>query len=60
MSSISICETVHHLVARSVLAIIHDDTQVAAGPLQLCAGQLPDYETAVHCARRLFLKFSKC
>jgi len=47
-------ETVHRLVARSVLAVICDNIQAAAGPLQLCVGQLSGYEAAVHCARQLY------
>ena len=33
-------------------SIIHDDIQAAAGPLQLCDGQLSGCEAAVHSMRQ--------
>ena len=41
-------ETVHCLIAKATLSDIRDDIQSAAGPLQLCAGQLSECEAAVH------------
>ena len=41
---IGIEETVRHLIVNPVLPVIRDDIQAAAGPLQLCAGQLPGCE----------------
>ena len=52
---IGIGETVRHLIAKAILSIIHDNIQAAAGPLQLCAGQLSGREVAVHSMRQLDL-----
>ena len=51
---IGVGETVRHLIAKVVLSVIHDDIQAAAGPLQLCAGQLCGCEAAVHSMRKLW------
>ena len=39
---IGIGETACRLIAKAILSVIRDDIQVAAGSLQLCAGQLYD------------------
>lgn len=51
---IGIGEAVCCLIAKAILSIIHDDIQAAAGPLQLCAGQLSGCVAAVHSMRQLF------
>ena len=51
---IGIGEAVRRLIAKAILSIIRDDIQAAAGPLQLCAGQLSGCEAAVHSMRQLF------
>ena len=50
---IGIGEAVCQLIAKAILSIICDDIQ-AAGPLQLCAGQLSGCKAAVHSVIRLF------
>ena len=51
---IGIGEAVRRLIAKAILSIIRDDIQAAAGPLQLCPGQLSGCEAAVHSMRQLF------
>ena len=51
---IGVCEVVRRIVAKAALYIIPDDTQVAAGPHQLCAGQIAGTEAAVHAGRSVF------
>ena len=51
---IGIGETARRLIAKAILSVIRDDIQVAAGSLQLCAGQLSGYEAAVHSMRQLY------
>ena len=45
---IGVCEVVQGIVAKAVLCVIWDDIQIAAGPHQLCAGQIAGTEAAVH------------
>jgi len=40
------------LTAKIALSVIYGDVQAAAGPLQLCAGQLSGCETVVHSIMR--------
>ena len=42
------------IVAKAVLCVIRDDIQIAAGPHQLCAGQIARTEDAVHTVRSVF------
>ena len=51
---IGIGEIVRRLIAKAILSVIRDDIQAAAGPLQLCAGQLSGCEAAVHSMRHLY------
>ena len=51
---IGVCEVVRRIMAKAALYIIRDDIQVAAGPHQLCAGQIAGTEAAVHAARSVF------
>ena len=39
---------VRRIVAKAALYVIRDDIQAAAGPHQLCAGQIAGTEAAVH------------
>ena len=41
-------------MAKATLYIIQDDIQAAAGPYQLCAGQIAGTEAAVHAVRSVF------
>ena len=45
---IGVCEVVQRIVANAALYFIRDDIQAAAGPHQLCAGQIAGTEAAVH------------
>ena len=47
------CEVVRRLVAKAVLSIIREDIMMAAGPLQLCGGQMAGVEAAIHSVREL-------
>ena len=51
---IGVCEMVRRIVAKAVLCVIRDDIQIAAGPFQLCAGQVAGTEAAVHTVRSVF------
>ena len=41
-------------MAKAALYVIRDDIQAAAGPHQLCAGQIAGIEAAVHAVRSVF------
>ena len=43
---IGICETARRIISKAVLFITKADLQDAAGPLQLCAGQIAGIEAA--------------
>ena len=47
-------EVVRRIVAKAALYIIRDAIQAAAGPHQLCAGQIAGTEAAVHAVRSVF------
>ena len=51
---IGIGETLRRIIARAVLSTFKDDIRMAAGPMQLCAGQESGCETAVHVMQKLF------
>ena len=51
---IGIGETLRHIIARAVLSTFKDDILMAAGPMQLCAGQESGCEAAVHVMQKLF------
>ena len=51
---IGIGETASRLIAKAILSVIRDDIQIAAGSLQLCAGQLSGCEAAIHFMRQLY------
>ncbi len=53
---IRICETARRIVSKAVLFVTKADVQDAAGPLQLCAGQMAGIEAAVHAMKESFLK----
>ena len=49
-----ICETVRRIIGKAILSIAKSDILNAAGPLQLCAGQLSGVESATHAMQTLF------
>ena len=51
---IGVCETHRRIIAKAVLYITRSDLQDAAGPRQLCAGQIAGIEAAAHGMRSLF------
>ncbi|KAL5497492.1 hypothetical protein EMCRGX_G013967 [Ephydatia muelleri] len=51
---IGIGETLRRIIARAVLSTFKDDILMAAGPMQLCAGQESGCEAAVHVMQKLF------
>ena len=51
---IGIGETVRRIIGRAVARILNHDIQMAAGPLQLCAGHQSGCESAVHAMRQVF------
>ena len=51
---IGVCEVVRRIVAKAAFCVIRDDIQAAAGPHQLCAGQIAGTEAAVHAVRSVF------
>ena len=42
------------MIGRAIAKILRDDIQMAAGPLQLCAGHQSGCESAVHAMRQVF------
>lgn len=53
---IGICETARRIISKAVLHATKADLQDAAGPLQLCAGQITGIEAAVHTMKASFQK----
>ena len=51
---IGVCETARRIISKAILAVTKDDLQEAAGPLQLCAGQIAGIEAAIHAMRDSF------
>ena len=51
---IGICETARRIIPKAVLFATKGDLQDAAGPLQLCAGQIAGIEAAVHAMKASF------
>ncbi len=50
---IGICETVRRIISKAILSTAKSDILNAAGPLQLCAGQLSGVESATHAMQTL-------
>ena len=48
---IGIGDTARHIIAKAILNITRQDVQEAAGSVQLCAGQIPSIEAAIHAIR---------
>ena len=51
---INISEVARHIIGRAIANTITDNIQAAAGPLQVCAGQLSGCEAAVHAMHRVY------
>jgi len=51
---IGICETARRIISKAVLFALKADIQEAAGPMQLCAGQMAGIEAAVHAINASF------
>ena len=51
---IGIGEVPRRIIAKAVLKTVSDDVQVAAGPLQTCAGHQAGCEAAVHAMKEIF------
>ena len=51
---IGVCEVLQCIVAKATLYVIQDDIPAAAGPHQLCAGQIAETEAADHALRSVF------
>ena len=49
--TIGIGDTARHIIAKAILNITRQDVQEAAGSVQLCAGQIPSIEAAIHAIR---------
>ena len=53
---IGICETARRIISKAVLSVTKADLQDAAGPLQVCAGQIAGIEAAVYAMQASFQK----
>ena len=51
---IGVCETARRIIAKAILKVIRSDILVAAGSIQLCAGQTAGTEAAVHGMNQAF------
>ena len=51
---IGIGEVPRRIISKAILWILSSDIQDAAGPLQVCAGQVGGCEAAVHAMRLVF------
>ena len=52
---IGVGEVPRRIIAKTILRIVSEDVEAAAGPLQLCAGQDGGCEAAVHAMRKIFV-----
>jgi hypothetical protein len=52
---VGVGEILRRIIGKAILAVVSNDVQSAAGPLQLCAGQSAGVEAGVHGMRSLFL-----
>ena len=50
---IGIGEVPRRIIAKTVLIVVQDDVQEAAGPLQTCAGHQAGCEAAVHAVNQI-------
>ena len=53
---IGVGEVVRHIIGKAVLYVIGQDIKDAAGPLELCAGQMAGSEAAVHAMQTILKK----
>ena len=51
---IGVCETVRRIIGKAIMSIVSQDVRLAAGPLQLCAGQPAGAEAAIHAMSKIF------
>jgi len=51
---ISIRKTARRIIGKAIAVTITEDIQEAAGPLQVCAGQISGCEAVVHAMRQVF------
>ena len=53
---IGVGEVVRRIIGKAILYVIGQNIRDAAGPLQLCAGQMAGSEDAVHAMQTIFKK----
>ena len=51
---IGVSEILCRIIAKAILSVLRYDVMEAAGPLQLCAGQIAGIEAAIHAVRSTF------
>ncbi len=51
---IGVCETVRRIMGKAVMSIVGKYVRLAAGPLQMCAGQPAGSEAAIHAMSEIF------
>ena len=51
---IGVGEVTQRIIAKSILTVVRDDVQEAAGSVQLCAGQISGVEAAIHAVSENF------
>ena len=51
---IGICEVVRRIIGKAILTVTSNDIQLAAGTLQLCAGQTTGIEAAIHAMHHIY------
>ena len=50
---IGVGETMRRIMNKTIATVLRDEIQEAAGPLQVCAGQIAGCEAAIHAMRRI-------
>ena len=51
---IGVSEIPRRTIAKAIMSVLRYDVMEAAGPLQLCAGQIAGIEAAIHAVRSTF------
>ena len=51
---IGVCEVARRIIGKAIMWVVKEEVQLAAGPLQLCAGQPGGIEAAIHAVHKLY------
>ena len=51
---IGVCEVARRIIGKAIMWVVKEEVQLAAGSLQLCAGQPGGIEAAIHAVHKLY------